>query len=278
MVSVKRVLLGLYLGRRTFQSYADQLANIMKDIIMISEISALGKDFEREMKIRASRKGIRESAHIAEMSAQREKLVDIFDEMDDETNSHNPSHCATSVSEKSHGQGGKVEFVIDPEDRNPWSGLLSFTQQQRIIQLLGAWEEPVIARKRGKDKISVSALLQFRRSMACLNTPTPFGGAFGLADKRENCIQSAQDVYRRLCLNNPEQSDLSFETLALLGLKDDGTLDHEKLKELIRLFRPDRDGTLSILHFVKSIDKVYKDIRLLRASGTNHTFFLLKKR
>jgi len=264
-VSIKRLLLGLYLGKRTFEVYADQLANIMKDILTISEVSALAKDFEREMRMRANRKGVSGNVHVAQMSAQREKLFDIFDDLDDDATS--AVGGGNSTADKSFGRNGKEHYVIDHEDRNPWSGLLSFTQQQRIIQLLGAWEEPVIAEKQVDAYISVSALLQFRRSMACLNTPTPFGGAFGLADKRENCIQSAQEVYRRLLLNNPEQSELNFETLALLGLQPDGSLDQPRLKDIIRIFRPDRDGTLFIVDFVKSIDKVYKEIRLLRASG-----------
>ena len=276
IVSLKRLLLGFYLGKRTFNAYADQLANIMQNILMISEVAALAKDFEREMKIRANRKGVTGTVQVAQMSAQREKLFDIFDDLDEDGASAAgggpggggaaATFSGNSTADKSFGRG-QVDYIIDPEDRNPWSGVLSYTQQQRIIQLLGAWEEPVIAEKQVEEIISVSALLQFRRSMAMLNTPTPFGGAFGLADTREHCIQSAQDLYRRLLLNEPDQQELNFETLALLGLKSDGTLDQPKLKDIIRLFRPDRDGSLDILHFVKSIDTVYKEIRLLRASG-----------
>ena len=74
------------------------------------------------------------------------------------------------------------------------------------------------------------------------------------ADTRENCIESAQRVYDRLLLRTPHRQQLPFETLALLAKNDDGTLDQDKAKELIRAFRPDRDGTLGKLEFVKSID------------------------
>lgn len=120
----------------------------------------------------------------------------------------------------------------------------------------------------------MSALLQFRRAMACLNTPFPFSGSFGLADTRESCIQSAQEVYDRLTIQSPNSDSLNFEVLALLGVRKDGYLDQEKLKELIRLFRPDRDGGLSILEFVKSVDLVYRDLRLLHASVTNSSYVL----
>jgi len=112
-------------------------------------------------------------------------------------------------------------------------------------------------------------LLQFRRALACLHTPFPFSGSFGLADTRENTVESSQEVYYRLMLRTPQAEALSFEIIALLGVRRDGSLDQEKLKNLIRLFRPDRDGTLRILDFVKSIDAVYKELRMLRASVAN---------
>ena len=62
---------------------------------------------------------------------------------------------------------------------------------------------------------------------------------------------------------------MNFDVIALLGVDQKGDLDQEKIKDLIRLFRPDRDGTISLLDFVKSIDIVYKELRMLRASVAN---------
>jgi hypothetical protein len=120
-----------------------------------------------------------------------------------------------------------------------------------------------------QEKISVNALLQFRRALACLHTQYPFSGHFGLADTRENCVEGSQDLYGRLMLRTPEASCLQFETIALLGLKKDGSIDQSMIKDLIRLFRPDREGNLKMIDFVKSVDSVYKEIRLLRASVVN---------
>ena len=102
-----------------------------------------------------------------------------------------------------------------------------------------------------------------------LKTNYPFSALFGLADTRESCIESAQEVYERLLLRTPNNEVLSFEVLALLGVSKDGSLDQLKLKELVRLFRPDRDGNLPLLDFVKSVDSVYKELRLLRAAVAN---------
>lgn len=60
-----------------------------------------------------------------------------------------------------------------------------------------------------------------------------------------------------------------FETLALLLKDDKGGINQEKAKELIKVFRPERDGTIGKIEFVKSIDAVYKQLRLLSANISN---------
>jgi small-conductance mechanosensitive channel len=67
-------------------------------------------------------------------------------------------------------------------------------------------------------------------------------------------------------LNEPSKTSLHFDTLALLAVQPDGSLNVAKLTDLVRLFRPDRDGNLSLLDFAKCIDSCYKELRLLRAS------------
>lgn len=99
-------------------------------------------------------------------------------------------------------------------------------------------------------------------------------------------------VYDRLMLAAGDDVQvLSFSTLAVLATAPDGTLIDGRIKSLIRLLRPDvstlvllyfvicvgailrfissslqRQGNLTKLDFVKSIDEVYKQQRLLRAS------------
>jgi len=70
----------------------------------------------------------------------------------------------------------------------------------------------------------------------------PFSYAFGPANTREACIESAQKVYTRLMIRTPEEPVLRFETLALLALQKHGTIDQQKAKDLVKLFRPDRQG------------------------------------
>jgi len=63
---------------------------------------------------------------------------------------------------------------------------------------------------------------------------------------------------------------VQFETLALIALMGNGkTINQEKAKELVKVFRPDRQGNLTMLDFLKSVDAVYKEFRLLLASIDN---------
>jgi hypothetical protein len=131
-----------------------------------------------------------------------------------------------------------------------------------------------------------------------------FSLAWGDVSTRERCIVNSQKVFKRLLSRTPRKTLLSFETLALIAIMPDNALDIEKLKDLIRLLRPDRDGKLGMLgtffcflfwtvlekveviyvcaivsmilshssclaDFVKSVDDAYKEARLLRASVKN---------
>jgi hypothetical protein len=61
---------------------------------------------------------------------------------------------------------------------------------------------------------------------------------------------------------------LGFEVLVPLAVRD-GELDEEILSKLIDLFRPDREGILTVLDFAKSVDTVYKELKMLRANVAN---------
>jgi hypothetical protein len=68
------------------------------------------------------------------------------------------------------------------------------------------------------------------------------GIAWGDVSSRDRMVVSSQEVYKRLLLRSRDPSVLKVEVLALVAQGPDGTLDDDKLKELIHLFRPDRDG------------------------------------
>lgn len=96
------------------------------------------------------------------------------------------------------------------------------------------------------ERSSISAVLRFRRALAFIQNEYPFSFAFGPADTREHCIESAQQVFRRLLLRSPGDEVIPFETIALLTENEDGEIDQDKAKDLIKLFRPDRQGNLTV--------------------------------
>lgn len=100
-----------------------------------------------------------------------------------------------------------------------------------------------------------------------MDTDFPFSAAFGLADTREACIASAQDVYDKLMMKERTiNGELHFDTIAVLAIRRNGDFDNDRAKDLIRTFRPDRDGGISMVEFVRSVDNVYKELRMLRAT------------
>lgn len=233
----------------------------MEKILLVSEVASLARMFDRQVRELDWAKRTRTSVTAASFGLDRATFDRMMNALPDDNSTVDcdPSESATE----------ELRRVIDTNDRDPLTGRLTQTQKARITKILGAWEEPAIAEKNTRTRVSVRELLQFRRALDFLNTPYPFSGSFGLADKREAVVTSAQDVYDRLLLRSPDPSILNFDVIALLGVTKDGELNQNKLKDLVKLFRPDRDGTINCIDFVKSLDAIYREFRLLRASVAN---------
>ena len=80
------------------------------------------------------------------------------------------------------------------------------------------------------ENASISSVLRFRKALKFIQKTYLLSYVFGPADTRENCIESAQNVYNRLLLRTPGKQVLEFETLALVALLDDDTVDQHKAK------------------------------------------------
>ena len=102
-----------------------------------------------------------------------------------------------------------------------------------------------------EEVVSISGILQFRQSLQYLESTFFFSIAWGDVGTREKMIMSSQNVYRRLMSRLPRRALLSFDVLALCCVQENSALDIEKMKKLIKLMRPDRDGKIvSFLSFV----------------------------
>lgn len=267
-VAIKRFWIAIFLGRQTYYRYSDKVATLMAKMLLISQVAGLGRQISspqgREF-LRKRQTTISEALTVDDMDG----LIDTAD--DDVSGVESRGNDSTGITTATGATGletKKNTTVINPEDCNPYTGKISNVQRNRITRLLGAWEEPN-EDYRNVEAMSIESLMHFRRAITHLRTGLPFSASFGPAGTREDCVTSSQEVFHRLMMISNSDEVLNFEVLALLGVKTDGTLDQNKLMELIKLFRPDRDGSLSMVQFVRSVDKVYKEVRMLRASIHN---------
>jgi hypothetical protein len=94
----------------------------------------------------------------------------------------------------------------------------------------------------------------------------PLSFPFGRAETRKECMNSAQNVYKHLLMQTPDSNILHFNTIMMLALDQNGKLQKKKARSLIRLLRPDREGNLTLLDFVKSCDSLYKRLKTFQIS------------
>ncbi|CAB9496802.1 Mechanosensitive ion channel protein [Seminavis robusta] len=298
-VAVKRLLVGLLLGRNSYLHYGEQLAEVMKNMVLLGEVATLAryiksnkedyqyllddvtsvgtnpskansanwtsKNIQAFVKKQADDDDEEEEPEVSESAADaanafmanKRRSVVAVDEKDQPQPPDNPNNTSIETVRS-------FETAVSQEDPE-----FTESEQMKISGLLQEWEDPHTADEREHMSVTLAAVLQFRQALTFMKRKYPFLPAFGPADTRENCIESAQKVYDRLILRTPHKADLPFETLALLAKNEKGELDQEKAKEIIRAFRPDRDGTLGKLEFVRSVDVIYKELRLLSANISN---------
>ena len=123
-------------------------------------------------------------------------------------------------------------------------------------------------------------ILDHKISLKCeltVNVQFLLGIAWGETTTRDRTIVGSQEVFGKLMKRSIDPNLLKFEVLATIAKQSDGTLNYDKLRRIIRILRPDRDGTcfnvvseicsrvqfltsiagyLSLLEFVKSVDVV----------------------
>mmetsp|Transcript_31570 Transcript_31570/g.76534 ORF Transcript_31570/g.76534 Transcript_31570/m.76534 type:complete len:1185 (-) Transcript_31570:186-3740(-) len=257
-VAFKRVAVGLYLGRQTFAAYSERLSQVMNEMLIIGELARFGEAIEE-------RKWDRKSYSYSMSDERLHQLLAAADEggLDD--------GMAYSVDDKTVSANiseiDEMQPIVNPEDIDKYTGLLGAEQHRRVTEMLGRWEEPKRGGATMNEVASVGAVMQFRRALAHMDTDTPFGGPFGVCDTREACVACSQALYDRLMMQGSfVNGQLHFNVIAYLATDKNGELDQQKTEQLIQMFRPDREGGITLLEFVRSIDKVYKELRLLRAT------------
>ena len=252
-IAVKRFFLGLWYGRSVYRRYGQELVDLMTKVRLIQKIAALAKDKQGIQKGRL--------LHVPSKYAVTPEMDDNENEELKRVDTVDSMHSALSAS----------KLIIDTSDRDRYAGgELRVQQKQKIQELLGEWEEPITHVPKEEEEASISAVVNFRAAMSVIQQGYPFSVMFGRARTRVECIDSAQRLFLRLeALDGNQDNLLKFDLLAAVALNKSQELDEVVLKSLIELFRPIRDGELTILDFVKSIDSVYKELRILEASVMN---------
>jgi hypothetical protein len=220
LVTVKRCYVGLLLGRQTYSRYSEDLAKVMKKALLIGQVASLALDLE------VSRFNLSDGKFHVDDSHLNTSLCG-----DTSTGEGEVTSLRENLSFEGEGslKGGLLEGV----------NLNSSSRNKRINKLLGEFEEPEVIRSGKEDKKSdIWAIIQFRQSVLALDSKYPFSPQFGLAKTREECVQSSEMVYNRLLLSTPDKGVLTMDTIALLAVSKTGDLDEEKLRALIRFFRP----------------------------------------
>ena len=308
-MAAKRFLIGLRFGQNSYHRYADRLTSVLKQMLRVSKLARLselhkklGKDAEHA---ETKRKTIIEDTLEIDFWLQH-NLYNINDDdtannargLDNETNETNAA-AAPDTSDDVENNDGRQPAHGDMNELLTGLNLGSFADgsTNKITEMLGEWEDIELAGKR-KEIPSLSAIVQFGSSLGVLNSDHPFGQYFGYCPTRYDSVECSQRMYANLLkvqnrvpsikevMTSPKSSSssssssdesttdaalttLKFHTIALIAIDETGELDTDQVKQLMKLYRPTRDGDISLIDFCKSVDSVYKEIRKLRASVAN---------
>lgn len=257
-ISIKRVWVGLMLGKKIYRNYSEDLAKLMKKLLLLGRVAFVARDLSRRSSRRS--KNLNSTIALQNYGYSEEQYYGLL-RTESEEDLNNAQDVSAPAPDSLDQLTGRVIEVNDPRD-------LSQADRNRINEYLGAWEDP--EKEMGVEElISIDAILQFRQSLSFLDNRYLFSIAWGDTSTRESTIISSQEVYHRLNMLTPDTSILRFDVLALATVDEDGEIDPQLLKDLIRLLRPDREGYLTLLEFVKSVDSVYREAKLLRAAVHN---------
>jgi len=293
--SLKRLWVATYLGKRSYNHYGPDLEIILAKMLLVGQLAHLARQLESQVRtthissgyaplMRGGKSelavpGLTTDSENEASPSIGQKNRKSFDELSRSASNNNDKSHNRDESSRGNGFGqslldagigGKlVSSLSRPrlEGTKPAKKLGSSSKLE-IMSMLEEWEEPDI-KTNAVTKASIKDILQFRQAVLLMDDVYPFTPAFGPARTRPMCVESSENLFHRLQIPNDASSLLPFETLSEIAYDIDGKLMRDKVKALIKLFRPDRRGFLTKLDFVSSIDDVYKDLRLFRASMAN---------
>lgn len=264
-VAIKRLLIGYQQGRNIYLYYVEDLSKIVTKILLISEVAALAARLDREMMnnegdYEGEKQNISRRARSSGIDDAARQINEDLDNDNSQAQEAEDNEDSVSIDGSiptdrfANEPSASKKLLIADQETTHATGRLTRSQARRIERLLGNWNEHEKETSL-RENVSIGAILQFRTSLRKLDSPFPFSYAFGRADSRDRCIHASQDLYLRL-LRHSLDPTLHFNILGLVALERDGSLNYEKLRLLMKVFRPGRDGRLSLIDFVKSVVSV----------------------
>lgn len=226
--SLKRLVLALYLGRRTVMHFNTELEKVFAKMILIGDVAGLARDIENKHQ---NFRGASMTGNLDEdekLVRFREILLDdsynsgtegspkrpsparpdgrkVLTEPSGSITSSNNASPEISQDMKKMNQTGEDSPKSRGSGRTnsmPGSSTSEGAGNQRmyssssgvtLLNLLEEWEEPELI-STAKSNATVKDLVNFRKAVSYMDDRYPFSHAFGLANTRELTILSAQIV------------------------------------------------------------------------------------
>ncbi|KAL7557214.1 hypothetical protein ACA910_001282 [Epithemia clementina (nom. ined.)] len=262
LVSLKRHYLGLHLGHRLCIRYHERLDDAMKKIALVSELAIwIRRKYDRgqtyAQRLEHKRNHPEEdSAH--NRSGHTPPRASIY-------GSQSIKHKHRQASDGG-GDGGVGSSQLPPHSSNERND----HEEIDYEKILNPWVEP---KRVGHEEVSGNQIVQFRQAFGVMIKPYFLSRAFGSVETRDECFISA-DKFFRMMLNVMEDGteNQSIQTDDMMDWMFGGyhnEYERERAEDLIDLLGPDSNGRIEKLQFVKAIDNVYKEVRLLENAILN---------
>ena len=187
-VAMKRLWLGLFLGKKTYVNYAEELTNVVRKALLLCEVANLARDLYYDTNGGNGKMRKNGMSREALSVILHKSLPASSDDVDAE------ERQALVDDDNDIYNGG---LIINSRQNDLLRGHLDQSQRTRLIELLGAWEEPE-AEGDTHENVTISSILQFRNSLSLLDSAFMFGIAWGDVTTRARMVVNSQEVYQRL--------------------------------------------------------------------------------
>eukprot|EP00751_Fragilariopsis_kerguelensis_P032188 CAMPEP_0170971174 /NCGR_PEP_ID=MMETSP0735-20130129/45067_1 /TAXON_ID=186038 /ORGANISM="Fragilariopsis kerguelensis, Strain L26-C5" /LENGTH=758 /DNA_ID=CAMNT_0011391085 /DNA_START=131 /DNA_END=2406 /DNA_ORIENTATION=- len=242
--TIKRTVMANFVGQRVVAYYRSDLSKLIKKLLVVSDVAELSNNTKCHVQDRRTTIFQRLSS-VGRMVADRLESEYDFDEDEEDTQMGTHEYTPSSMKKKSlvMKSGGIISSLQLNDSQTSF--------MTSIYENLDEWEEPELHN-------------EYEVAVDFINSDYPFSPAFGKATTREECAQSSQNIFNKLLVGRRQVLD--FKDICKLAENSDGVNDKKKVSELVRLFRPNRAGEITKVEFIKSIDSVYKRLRLILAN------------